>query len=362
MEDANDGLDVLWRLDPANWERLRTMRGREIREFPTRESRCINIGERQAIMAYDATGEQLAMTIALESEFTVWKGRPKQFMCQVLGQGAVIILCMAFHPQYDDRLVTGSHAHQIHVWDIRRRKLMSRMKGHYDRLLAISFDPVDGSRLFSCAMDAINVWDFETGKTVDSFTASADLCCWAKNIAVDRTGNLVAAACHGGYVRVWDTRAHKALHELHDTRRTLGTLLSVAFHPTRQEIAAAGQPSPSLLVWSLHGAADKPIFTAGTMKTLYAVSYDTEGHRMVCGGVDNAITVYDASSPAYRHLRVIDTKRPVLTVEIDPSDNTRAAAAECEWDIGDTLRSTEDVKRWLRESHRPYPVTKEQAL
>jgi WD40 repeat protein len=74
------------------------------------------------------------------------------------------VTCAAFTPD-GTRGVTGSKDRTVRVWDIGKRQLIRRLKGHNNAVAAVAIS-ADGKKAISADGSVVRVWDLRTGREV----------------------------------------------------------------------------------------------------------------------------------------------------------------------------------------------------
>lgn len=178
---------------------------------------------------------------------------------------------------------------EIRVWSLDGLALQIQVKGHSDCVYALDFSP-DGRILASSSYDRlIQLWDVKTG---DGLGVLEEHNGPIYSIAFLPSGNELVSASADGTVKVWDVASRRRLFTLAGAE---GPLYGVAVHPEGGQFATAGGDG-TIRVWVRQGEEWqlKRSVVAHRSGTKHIV-YSTDGRRIVTGGTDRVIKVWDSN-------------------------------------------------------------------
>ena len=116
---------------------------------------------------------------------------------------------VAFSPD-GKLLASGSWDNTIVLWDVDRRRLLTRLKGHKKKVFSVAFSP-DGKRLASGSQDqTILLWDVDSHKPLATLQGTSLI----RSLAFSPDGRLLASGSGDHTVIVWDTETRKPLYNL----------------------------------------------------------------------------------------------------------------------------------------------------
>ncbi len=190
------------------------------------------------------------------------------------------MLCVAFHPQNNLRLVTGSSECTLHIWDLENNEEIVTMKGHTRAINHCEYSP-DGKYIASASDDAsIMLWDAQTGELVRKFTGHRD--CVAQISFSPVAGDTRLVSCSDDFsLRVWNYMTGEMLTELtgHDS-----VVRACSFAPNGKLIASASRDN-SLRVWDSRNG--KCLQTLRAHKDwLNCCHFSPDGNRIVTSSWD----------------------------------------------------------------------------
>jgi WD40 repeat protein/serine/threonine protein kinase len=180
------------------------------------------------------------------------------------------------------RIATASADRTARIWGVAAGDMVERHEGHQGAVTGARYSPV-APILFTTSQDAtVRVWRFEEGRTRSSVFAKVDQPLW--NLAISRDGNSIAAGAVDGTTRVWDTGTGRQLHVLQGPRETAA---AVAFDPTAT-VLATGSAGGTVSLWDLRRGTKLADLPSDNRNPVTALAFDSTGHRLAVGRVDNA--------------------------------------------------------------------------
>jgi len=196
-------------------------------------------------------------------------------------------------PAEADRLTARADAHAT-VRSPDGLDLQCTLKGHHGVIFRMVWSP-DGQWLLTPSVDGtIRIWEATSGRLVDVITVSDE---GINEIAWLRGGTRFAAACHDGYLRLWDITRDAGL-------KMVG---SVGPHYTDIR-SAAGSPDGSMVAIGCENGLARVYADTGdqarTLATLDAavpvVSWSADG-IVVAGDVHGNVHTFDLNAHDARH-------------------------------------------------------------
>lgn len=134
---------------------------------------------------------------------TVSIQKRKSLAHKVVGNTAGCVYALAFSPP-GDMLAGGDALGQVTLFDIAKRKVVGRLKGHGRVVYGLAFSP-DGSRLISGGADAtVRLWDVAERRECGAFHWDQG---WLTSLAFAPDGLTAAAGTGRHTVVVWDIDA-----------------------------------------------------------------------------------------------------------------------------------------------------------
>jgi WD40 repeat protein len=233
---------------------------------------------------------RIAWTANDDPHVVIWDPILKQPIHSLSGHLKGVLALSFGPPARPDLLASADTDGKVLVWDTSRAGSPLRiLNGHTGVVQDVAILP-DGQAVVSAGSDGtLRVWDVDTGKLKHVLDGKSGP---LLGLAVSTDGRYVAAACGDQSVLVWN---------VHSGRRWLGPLAvggmpnDVAFSPDGSQIAAGGsKPGPGGLVTVFNAHSGLKMSQWETPSLVRTLVFSSDGRRVVTGGTDGAIVVWDA--------------------------------------------------------------------
>jgi WD40 repeat protein/serine/threonine protein kinase len=220
-------------------------------------------------------------------------------------RGTKSFTCLAFSPD-EGLLAAGSLDDTVMLWDLATGRELAtyRYRGHEGGVVAVAFTP-DGKRVVSLSgQRVVRTWDATHGPEMVVFRGRG---AWQAALSPD--GRYVAAAAKEVTARVWDTATGLEMVKLDDESEDSK---QVAFSPDGKHLAVAiaqgglggvriVEAKTGRLVGTLPQQAAappkaKPGTNLWTGPPCYSLAYSPDGKRLVAGGLDRIVRVWDVTT------------------------------------------------------------------
>ena len=256
------------------------LRGRElglVLNQANPEIQTVATPSEQIVSVSISPDDSLLATVALGETVQVWDLVTGALKTTCEGSDIYPAAACEFSPD-STRVMTAGADESVRIWAVGSGKLLHRLAGHPQRVVAAVFSE-DGTQVLSGAMDgAVRFWNAVSGQplsTLDTGFAAVH------RLKLAPGGKAFAAVSNDGRVRVWD-------------RATLGVLIEGA--GTDLEFSADGQllaviDGRTATVWRLAAPAVVRQFAAAS--TINRLRFNRQANMLAAGFQDGAACVWD---------------------------------------------------------------------
>ena len=230
------------------------------------------------------------------------------------------VMCVTYSPQ-GYWIATGSKDNTVRIWDAKSGRLVKTLEGHDGWVLDVAFSP-DGKRLATASTDhTAKVWQVDTGKMLFELsgntgqTLQADWdwdksgswpsstppsTSWILQVAWSPDGKCIATGGQDGTTCLWNSSNGTLLVPPLQGHRD--GVSSLAFSPDGLRLATVGGGThvhqkfgrdPSVNLWDVTTGHNLLRFKAHD-NVVRAVTFDSEGTRLITGSVDHTVRVRKA--------------------------------------------------------------------
>lgn len=233
---------------------------------------------------------------------------------------------VVFRPDGQE-IISCSEDETIKTWNAQTGECLKTFTGHTGWIMGIDLSR-DGCLLVSASIDhTVKVWDAHSGDCLHTLTGHTD---WLYGIAISADGNWVASGGNDSLLRLWNPRTGKCIYTL---TGNVGRIQQVVFDPNCQYVLSAA--SRQVMMWDLQTGQllrsfafpsfinmiklnqDASVLavslvealqllnmqTGKCVKTLQghskkvpALGFSPDGERLVSGGYDQKIKLWDTSN------------------------------------------------------------------
>ncbi|MFN0056132.1 MAG: protein kinase domain-containing protein [Planctomycetales bacterium] len=324
-------------------------------------------------VAYSPDGSRIASG-SDDKSLKLWDAGTGELLLSLTGH-AGSIKSLTFSPD-GNRLVSGSDDRTMIVWDATTGDLIWTLAGHLGAVTAVAFRP-DGGRLASgsgaVGTGELKLWDTSTGQPMVTLQGHTD---YVNAVAFSPDGRQVVSSSVDQSIKLWNARLADVPLTLNgrswgvspdgrwilfSDNRLVGALQlfdliagsmvnlenggsavqDAAFSADGRQIISASETS--LTLWDAETGRKLRSFqgdSEGGLVGARTVQFSPDGRRIVGGGIDNTLRVWEAATGA--SLLTLDIGQVSTFARFDP-DGNRIFAGSIVLDVstGKRLKSQE---------------------
>ncbi|KAH7105509.1 WD40-repeat-containing domain protein [Auriculariales sp. MPI-PUGE-AT-0066] len=223
--------------------------------------------------------------------------------------------------RHDGKLiVAGDDTGLVQIFDLSSRAVLRTLDHHKQPVHVTKFAPSGSPHVLTCADDAqVCLWDLPTQAVVYTFAEHTDYV--RSGLVAQHNHSLVLTGSYDGTVRLFDARTGMSAMTMQPPSGAVIPVEQVALFPSgTMAISSAG---PILRVWDLVAGGRCVRALSNHQKTITSLAFDGSSSRLLSGGLDHLVKVYDVST--YKVVHTMRYPAPVLSLAISPDDTHIAA-------------------------------------
>ncbi|KAF8621608.1 hypothetical protein AX15_007628 [Amanita polypyramis BW_CC] len=221
-------------------------------------------------------------------------------------------------------LVAGDDGGLVQVFDMNSRTILRTLDSHKQPVHVAKFSSLTPTQVLSCSDDTtVQLWDVPSQTSIVTFTSHTD---YVRSGQVSTSNSsLILTGSYDGTVRLHDARSGNC--EMVMGESTLNT--SHGSVPVEQVLmfpsgtVALSSAGPILRVWDIVAGGRCIRALSNHQKTITSLTFNTDATRLLTGGLDHLVKVYDAST--YKVVHAMRYPAPILSLAIS-ADETHIAA------------------------------------
>ena len=189
------------------------------------------------------------------------------------------------------------------------------MDSHKQPVHVTKFSAAENSQVLSCSDDTtVKLWDIPSQSAITTFSDHTD---YVRSGQVSSSNsNLILTGSYDATVRLFDARSGKCEMNMGGPGATNGSnalpVENVLMFPSGTvALSAAG---PILRIWDLVAGGRCLRALSNHQKTITSLAFDSRASRLLTGGLDHMVKVYDVSS--YKVVHTMRYPAPVLCLAV----------------------------------------------
>ncbi|KAJ7700141.1 WD40-repeat-containing domain protein [Mycena rosella] len=219
-------------------------------------------------------------------------------------------------------VVAGDDSGLVQVFDINSRAILRTLDSHKQPVHVAKFSALTPTQVLSCSDDTTaKIWDVPSQTAISTFTSHSD---YVRSGQVSISNpNLVLTGSYDSTVRLFDARSGHCEMVMGGASGSGGDapVEQVLMFPSGTvAISSAG---PILRVWDIVAGGRCTRALSNHQKTVTSLAFNGNASRLLTGGLDQMVKVYDVST--YKVVHTMRYPAPILCLAISP-DETHIAA------------------------------------
>ncbi|KAG8949258.1 hypothetical protein FRC04_008860 [Tulasnella sp. 424] len=176
------------------------------------------------------------------------------------------------------------------------------------------------TQLLSCSDDTtVKLWDIPSQSAVTTFTEHTDYV--RSGVMSNLNPSLILTGSYDSTVRLFDARTGAAEMVMGSAEKGQAPVEDVMLFPS--DTLALSSSGPILRVWDLVAGGRCLRALSNHQKTITCMAFNGNASRLLTGGLDQMVKVYDVSS--YRVVHTMRYSAPILCLAMSPDDTHLAA-------------------------------------
>ncbi|KXN89626.1 U3 small nucleolar RNA-associated protein 15 [Leucoagaricus sp. SymC.cos] len=220
------------------------------------------------------------------------------------------------HIRGDGKLVVaGDDSGLVQVFDINSRAILRTLDSHKQPVHVSKFSFLNPTQVLTCSDDTIaRVWDVPSQTSICTFSDHTDYV---------RTGqfstfnpNLVLTGSYDATVRLFDSRTGECEMIMGASSPGSGPVEQVLMFPSGTAVVSS--TGPIIRVWDIVAGGRCLRAISNHQKTVTALTFNADASRLLTGGLDHMVKVYDVST--YKVMHTMRYPAPILCLAVSPDE------------------------------------------
>lgn len=213
------------------------------------------------------------------------------------------------------QLATIDASGTLSFWDLARKRLLGRPRGHYDHGRAMAFSP-DGRIVASGAEDIV-LWDSATRTKLVRLEHTAIV--WS--VAFSPDGRWLVSGHGDGSILLWDVAGRERAASFNEHS---APVRAVAFSPDGTRLAS-GSEDHSVIVWDT-GSGRKEAVLTGHGSRVVGVDFSPDGKKIASCDQDGTVIYWNLATRGILWTIKDSRSEPVYSIRVSPSGSWLASS------------------------------------
>lgn len=208
-------------------------------------------------------------------------------------------------------LIAGDQEGLVKLFDVSSKNILRLFKGHEGPVHRVGFITNNNQQVASFADDkVVKVWDIASEKAINNFAGHTDYIRAGCTSPISQ--NILVSGGYDNKIKLLDTRTNTCTLEM-DHESPVESLLML---PTGSIIISCG--ATEIRVWDAVAGGKLLAKVSQHHKTISCMRLASNGRRLLSGGLDHHVKVYDIGT--YETVHTMTFPSSVLSLGISPND------------------------------------------
>jgi U3 small nucleolar RNA-associated protein 15 len=211
------------------------------------------------------------------------------------------------------------------IFDVNSRAILRTLDAHKQPVHVTKFSALDHTQVLSCSDDTtVRLWDVPSQSTITTFTSHTDYVRSGQVSSIDP--HIILTGSYDGTIRLSDTRTGECELLMGTTRgSSTGSVPveQVLMYPSGTIVLSAA--GPILRVWDIVAGGRCLRAMSNHQKTVTSLAFNANSSRLLTGGLDHMVKVYDISN--YNVVHTMRYSSPVICLALSVR---RSALTPCD--------------------------------
>ncbi|XP_065199271.1 U3 small nucleolar RNA-associated protein 15 homolog [Sycon ciliatum] len=217
--------------------------------------------------------------------------------------------------RHDGQLLAGGGEEGIvKVFNLTSRAILRQCEGHTKAIRQTCFTTC-GLKILSTADDrTLRSWDLTTGEALQEFTGHED---YVRALAVSPgSSDVCVTGSYDHTVRLWDMRSSPSSGASLTMNHGF-PVEAVLMFPSASICVSAGHNQ--VCVWDILSGGRQLFSFSNHQKTITSLAFDGEARRLMSGGADRQLKVYDVTD--YSVIHGLSYPSPIFSIGLSPNES-----------------------------------------